>query len=161
MIVSLDDLKNFLGLDLDDTTKDSYYTSVLQTAEAKVKAFFGGEVALNTYTETKQFRGKVFYTRYFPIVQVISLSIDNNPVADFVVGKYFILLKNEIQDFTTLSITYKAGFETLPQEIYTAIILTAVNIIKLQTDQKSDEVSDMRMQREIEKLLLPYRRFPV
>jgi hypothetical protein len=161
MIVSLTDFKNFLGVDIDDTSKDLYYTSVLTTAEGKIKAFFGGDVAVNTYTETVQFKGKIFYTKYFPIISITSLTIDGNAVTDYVLENYYILFKNEYEDYATLSINYSAGFSTLPQEIYTAIILTAMNIVKMQTDIKGDQVSDNRLQREVEQLLLPYRRFPV
>jgi len=161
MIVSLTDFKNFLGVDPSDTTKDAYYTSVLTTAESKIKAFFGGDVAVNTYTETVKFTGKVFYTRYFPIISVTSVTVDGNTITNYTVGSYYISFDNEFEQATTISVTYTAGFQTLPQEIYTAIILTAMNIVKMQTDIKGDQVSDNRLQREVEQLLLPYRRFPI
>ena len=161
MIVSLIDFKNFLGVDVDDASKDLYYTSVLTTAESKIKAFFGGDVAVNTYTETVRFTGRIFYTKYFPIISVNSVTVDGNTITNYTVGSYYISFDNEFEQATTISVTYSAGFQTLPQEIYTAIILTAMNIVKMQTDIKGDQVSDIRLQREVEQLLLPYRRFPV
>jgi len=161
MVVLLEDFKRFLGVDIEDTSKDAYYTSVLTTAESKIKAFFGGNIAVNTYTEIVQFRGKIFYTKYFPIISVTSVTVDGNTTTNYTVGNYYISFNNEFEQTATVSVTYTAGFQTLPQEIYTAIILTAMNIVKMQTDVKGDQVSDNRLQREVEQLLLPYRRFPI
>ena len=156
-VVTLNDFKNYIGVDATDTSKDAYYQSLVNAAEDRITQFFGGSLASATYTdETHIATSTIVYLQHRPATSVTSLTVNGNAGTTYTLTPDFVRIPGLKQDDTVL-ITYVAGFVTVPNPIYVAIILAALRILKLQTDQKANPTQAAILTDEIRDLLLPYR----
>jgi hypothetical protein len=156
MIITLDAFKGFLGVDVADTSKDAYYSSVLQTAEDYIASFFGGNLLQADYIEMFVNTDATVYPTHYPITQVLSVFGDGMDITSYCIyDKFTIFLPGK---YSNLTIQYTAGFTEVPSSIQTAIILKGYAIVKIQNDVNPNKTYDERIENMIKSLLEPYLR---
>jgi hypothetical protein len=156
MIITLDAFKSFLGVDVADTSKDAYYSSVLQTAEDYIASFFGGNLLQANYIEMFVNTDVAVYPTHYPIIQVLSIFGDGAEITPYCThDKLTIFLPGK---YSNLTIQYTAGFTEVPSSIQTAIVFKAYAIVKIQNDANPNKTYDERIENMIRSLLDPYLR---
>jgi hypothetical protein len=167
-VVSLAEFKHFLQIDESDTSQDTLFQSLIDSAESKVSNYLGG-LASASYTEKHDFKQDMIILPYhYPIISVASLKITGQALTedtDFFVYPFYIRLYYYTASLLmpvywakAVEITYTAGYDTVPEDIKMAIKLTAANYVKLNTELKPEQAIDYRMPQEAKDLLFPYRR---
>lgn len=80
-LTTLENAKNYLGIDLNDTSLDNNIYFYINSASAIIESYCERQFALKTYKELKQGAGftKLILDNY-PIVELTSLVVDGEPV---------------------------------------------------------------------------------
>ena len=167
-VVSLDEFKEYLQVDTTDTSKDTLFQSLIDSAEGKVSSYLGG-LASASYTEKYDFReDMLIITDHYPIISVDSLKISGQTLTennDFFVYPFYIelyyysaTLLMPVYWMKGIEVTYTAGYNTVPEDIKMAIKLIAANYVKLNTELKPEQAIDYRMPQEAKDLLDLHRR---
>ncbi|NLH62459.1 MAG: hypothetical protein GX452_13755 [Ignavibacteriales bacterium] len=161
-MVTINELKRFLGVDVSDTSQDTLYTELITRAEQKIANLFGGELYLTNHTDEKHDFSKILLTKHYPIVSVEKLTVDGETLTEdedfFVYDKYIEFYGIYSTGRKSVAISYTAGFGDIPDDIDQAIILTAANFLKINVDLQPQQFEDTRLTREIIEILTPYLR---
>jgi len=161
-VVTLDEFKRFLSVDLSDTSEDTFYQELLDRAEQRIGNVFGGALSQADYTEIYDFDNLIF-PKHYPIVSVSSVKIDgvtqSGGVDYFVYDDYIVLMGEG--ECKSVEITYTAGFDPVPEDIKQAIILTAAFYMRMNSELKPEVQTDYRMPQEVENIFAPYRRIAI
>lgn len=132
----LNDVKRFLKVDVDNTNYDGVIQGSIDMATKFVENECGVKLSQATYTETFRGRDVVYnrtgegdfillvYVKNRPLVSVTSVKVDGNLVSsdDYYIngdGIYINEYGSEVE------VTYVAGYEQIPGDLYGAIIRIA------------------------------------
>jgi hypothetical protein len=130
MLVTLDEMKTYLGIALVDTTYDSFLTEQLILFSSVIENYCGRKFAQTTYTQTfyreSGERLDELMAYHFPLVSVTSVTDVTNTVvldpSEYRVNKPFARIKpTQTKTFITeeMNVIYSAGYATIPVEIQT------------------------------------------
>ncbi len=141
MLVSLDDMKEYLGIPLGDTSQDSYLTTELLMFTEAIENYCNRKFEVATYVERIYHRdfynARDHHLYHFPIVSIASAiekakdedDITLNTLVNKRTGKFNVLDEDEY--FTRLfvntgrngymDITYDAGYATVPLEVQESV----------------------------------------
>lgn len=161
-IVTVDDFKLYLQIDVEDVTQDTLLQSLIDGAEKGIEAQGLKLTAVAVVSEKHDFSA-VLYPDYYPINSVTSLTVDLvTMVADvdyFVYGN-FIRIDYESENFKSVILSYNAGFAIVPDEVETAIKLLAAYSLKANNPVEPNTRSEMdsRLLLEANRLLRNYLR---
>ncbi len=131
-IVTVDDFKLYLQIDVGDTSQDTLLQSLIDGAEKSIEAK-GLKFAIVNIVNEKHDCSEILYPDYYPINSVASLIIDNLMLVEdtnFFVYPNFIRIDYGSENFKSVVISYNAGFATVPEDIKTAIKLLAAYDLK-------------------------------
>lgn len=129
MLVTLNNMKAYLGIDPGDTSWDIFLTAQISYVSDVVEAYCGRKFAAANYVQT-------FYsddyprtwsttTFHFPLISVTSISQDGElyEASSYRIHKPTGTLTREMGFFwgTETAIVYRAGYETIPSIIQNAV----------------------------------------
>ncbi len=163
-ITSLDKLKRFLQIT--DTSQDTFLQELLDRAEKKIETaletkFYAGGDTSETLDE-KYNNGIIIATSYRPILSVEQITSNGDPLIennDYYVYAEFVQMNDDTPPSNkTIEIKYTAGYVGIPEDIEQAIILTAANYLKINSELQPNQSVDYRMPQEVKDLIQPYRR---
>ena len=124
MMLSVDDLRSKYGYQI-PSGKEAIYATRLATAESRVLA----EIGYSEEVRTDYFEGvgRHFQLTCAPVAEIISTT----PECDYRYDKRSraLVTKYLVQD---LEVTYRTGFDKVPDEILSCIAYTAMHLAKLQ-----------------------------
>lgn len=144
-IVTLDDVKTFLGIDLSDTTNDTNLNTWISAA-TNWATYVSDAIIPTTYTEVHSGGGPKIVLFNTPIISVSSVieymgtvaytladaeagtnetysySIDN-AAAGIISRRWNGFVGNFLPGVNNIVITYKAGFETIPGDIIGYVLM--------------------------------------
>lgn len=165
-MVTLNDMKNYLGIPLLDTSYDDFLTEQLQLIEEVVESYCKRKFALATYTQTiyaEDMNGKnlnAIPMYHFPIVAVTSINESNggvSPVAvtDFrthkptatitkINGGRFLIYGD------TLEVVYSAGYASIPKPIIHVI----KSLVQERYNKKMNGV-DLNFGTDVQRISIP------
>ncbi len=141
MLVSLAEMKSYLGIDTSDTTYDAFLTLQLEIVSEAVEGYCGRSIELKTWTQTiyKQDwinQDKVLLYHYPLSQQVTSITKDDGTLIDLdeVVNLNSIAMLRRLgddgkflnfffYDCNYLEVEYEAGFAVIPAPIRSAFIV--------------------------------------
>lgn len=142
--ISLDDVKAFLGYNENDETRDAALTILVKTGVATLRTMLGRNLDLGLYRDTFHYDGcfQKFYVREAPVIEVSSVKVGDTELSasDYQIFKsdglvYLRTVRPSIIIKTTgiwteqfLKVEYTAGYATLPDDIYGAL-LTGIQMI--------------------------------
>ncbi len=135
MLVSLNDMKNYLGIPLPTTTYDTFLTQNITLVSDAIEEYCGRSFTQQTYVQTI-FKndlpceiGRELYLFHYPLISINTVkerdsyaSVVEYGVTDFLSVKYLGMLK-KLPDCTSnpwfyygpvLEVEYVAGFATVP-----------------------------------------------
>lgn len=158
MLVLLDDVKNYLGIPLIDTTYDSFLNEQIQLASDTVEAYCGRKFLSATYTQTYYFDDFNMYPKelalyMYPVTAIATIEEDNEPITDYrLQGPFGILTRKEgfFQAGDELVIEYTAGFTTLPSPIRQVVY----NVVEERYNKKISGVS-LNFGSDVQRLSIP------
>jgi len=124
MLVSLADMKAYLGIPTLDTTYDAFLNQQLQLVSDSVEGYCGRKFELANYTQT-------FYAAdycglkdnvllyHYPVTAVNSVLLGTEPTTDYRVNLPTGLISSEVNllQCDTLTVDYDAGYATIPSPI--------------------------------------------
>jgi len=141
MLVTLDEMKTYLGIPLIDTTYDDFLTEQLNIVSSAIENYCGRKFNETSYVQT--FYGDDYLTEYrsyglllyhFPLTAIVSVS-DSGTVLDASVyrihdpsGMMYRIdsgyKRHWFTDYTadnTIVVTYSAGYAIVPYEIQSVV----------------------------------------
>ena len=129
MLVTLDDMKNYLGIALVDTTYDVFLTEqitlISDTAEEYCNRKFEPKTWLQTiYKEDFDFDPNKLKMAQYPVTAINTIEADGVAVTDYRLNKHVgLLLKKEgfFGCAGIIEVEYDAGFATIPTPIQGAV----------------------------------------
>ena len=126
MYSTLEQFKQYLWLDVSDTSQDAMLTSFLNTANAKLNNLcWVDSFARWTYTQTVEARWIYesprwfeFYLKNKPVVSIDKMNWESD-VWDYLViyDRRIITKKISLNDWNMLNIEYTAWYETIPDDL--------------------------------------------
>lgn len=126
MYSTLEQFKQYLWLDVSDTSQDAMLTSFLNTANAKLNNLcWVDSFARWTYTQTVEARWIYesprwfeFYLKNKPVVSIDKMNWESD-VWDYLViyDRRIITKKISLNDWNMLDIEYTAWYETIPDDL--------------------------------------------
>lgn len=163
MLVSLIDMKNFLGIALADTSQDAFLTLQLQIVSEAVEAYCQRKFAETSYIQTFHV-GDVSYTSSLPLYHfpltaaptVVEKDAAGNSyaVADF---RYHnpsgVITKNFGRFFSNghmVEVSYQAGYSTLP-----ALISNVVYSVVQERYNKKINGIDLNFGSDVQRISIP------
>lgn len=161
MIVTTAEVKRYLNIDTSDTSQDTLISELISRAEAKIGNLFGGNILGTDYADEIYDFSQILFTQHYPIISVTSLYLRNSLLVeneDFYVYPTYINFTFDTEAKKAVKISYRAGFQPVPDDIKQAIILTASNFLKINVDLQPQQIEDTRLTREVKELLEPYLR---
>lgn len=124
MMLSVDDLRSKYGYQIPQG-KEAIYATILATAESRVLA----EIGYSEEVRTDYFEGvgRHFQLTYAPVAEIISTT----PECEYRYDKRSraLITRYLVHD---LEVTYRTGFDKVPDEILSCIAYTAMHLAKLQ-----------------------------
>ena len=160
-VLSLADLKE--DLQITDNASDSLLQRLLDSAEAEIAKEIGTVFVpesdeLPTFTEKHPFE-KIFNPKKAPIDTVVSLTVDGETLSDTMYEVYdcSVHIFADYSSKSVLEITYKAGYQGIPDGIRELVFLTVNWYLQLKTSPKPQTVLDTRLPDFIKDKLDLYR----
>lgn len=135
MLISLADVKSYLGIPTLDNTYDTFLTEQEEIISSSIEGYCGRKFLSATYTqhfylEDFDYRPKVVHTFHYPLISVTSIkeyatSLSDTPTtiaaADYRIQKpYGVITSSDNSFFSNgniLEAIYVAGFATVPAPI--------------------------------------------
>lgn len=137
MFTTLDDYKDYLNLNTDDTTEDAYYTALIGSVEESITSYLGSLVISSSYTDI--FDGcntsDLFLSQY-NVKTVTNVSILRNSVWETITGYIassvgmLSLIDGTTFDlgFQNVKVEYTAGLDAYPKDL----VLAAKKLLALE-----------------------------
>jgi hypothetical protein len=122
MLVTLNDMKNYLNIPLTDTSQDVFLTQQLQYISDVIEQYCGRKFLQATYTQTFYFDDFLVYPKelelfMFPLVSVTTIEEDGEPIDDYrsqLPSATLIRPKGWFQTGEELIVEYVAGYTAAP-----------------------------------------------
>jgi len=145
MIVTLDEMKTYLGIELIDTTYDDFLNQQLSIVNAAIENYCGRKFSPTDYTQTyyrddtNQVRSPDLYSFHYPLNSVTSITDEdgeNYPEYRIQTDTGKVTRENTFIKFSwftgnrTIIMSYNAGYTTMPpdlQQVVFALVSEAYN----------------------------------
>ena len=124
MLVSLDDIKTYLGIDLIDTTQDAYLTQQGELLSDVIESYCGRKFLSAEYIETMYAKDIDVWPRqlklfHYPITAIAYVKVDDEEITEYRVQKEKGIL---IRDYNwaateTIEVRYTAGYASVPRQV--------------------------------------------
>lgn len=132
MLISLTDMKSYLGIDVGNTDYDDFLTRETELISAAVEKYCGRIFSSDTYTQTfyyEDFKDKQptkdLYLFHYPVISIASMLEGTEDISTItrVHNEKGKLIKNEyfFKNDSDLVVTYDAGFATIPGPIRSVV----------------------------------------
>ncbi|MBP6063848.1 MAG: hypothetical protein KA467_00060 [Bacteroidales bacterium] len=156
MIITLQELKQYLQEPLDSSERDGLYTSLIERAESVITNEIG-EIDKKTIIDERHKVKKFIIPNVLPIISVSEIKIDDNTLTtdDYSVYRHFIELYKVYGKYVYIS--YSGGYEEIPEAIKMCALLIVSNWLNLNRNLPPDSTIDYRMSQEAKNLLIPYK----
>lgn len=132
------EVKQSLGIAVDDTAKDDLLKQIMPSATAAINTYIGRDLRATEHEELLDGRGRQFvFTSYFPIIEIDSI-VDNDYGTETTLDETDYIVYNAcgkiqlnpdgaiISRFTPrpqgVEVTYTAGYEVIPDDVKYAYI---------------------------------------
>lgn len=139
---SLENLKSFLGISAQDTSKDSLYEMLIEACSEAAEKYLGRNIVARTITEEphdkQDSKTKYLQLRHYPITSITSLVEDGQTIDPTILklDKYNGIIKKPTNWKGVVLITYIAGLAqdtaSVPKNIQLAIWHWVKDILTLQ-----------------------------
>lgn len=169
-LVALNDLKTYLGIDLIDTSQDSFLNSEIALFDETVQNYCNRIFEVNSYTEVihyDDFRDYNEHTLYhFPVATITSIKekyvgmddvtrnyrLNKKTGTIVLVDEYNVkeMLFNNYSMGASLEIIYSAGYATVPLEIQEAV----KSLIQARYNRKNSGV-DLNFGNNVQRISIP------
>lgn len=175
-IVTLNDMKSFLGIPSTQTGKDTLLENLLDSYNDMIEDYLGVTCINSSYTEVYDGDGAdTLFVKHYPIVSVTSLSIDGDIISS---SDYKIYSKEGYirytegvftKDFKNVSIIYTAGYGASANDVSNVLKLAlktwVARVFKAEIvdfSQRFDEsslahIKSQMMPWDVKQMLEPYR----
>ena len=141
MLVSLDDMKTYLGIELIDTTHDAFLTEQLVLMSSTIENYCGRKFEQASYTQTfykEDFNQEVYelplYLYHYPLISITTLTETISGTADILLpseyrlhlptAKVYRLIDSVKSPWvgngdasSNVVVVFEAGYATIPAEI--------------------------------------------
>lgn len=165
-LISFENLKSVLDLEL----KESDYPAlavIRDSVKAAIQSHIGRNLDFGKYTESKliAYQTKMIGLMGLPVKSVSNVTIDGVAITDYKLRDYGIEISGGIED-QTVAVTYKGGFERLPEDIGRAALIQTVYEYQNKDHMGAESVSSdggsvsrpaLGLLKETTRLLSPYR----
>ena len=131
-IVTVDQFKLYLQIDVADVTMDTLLQSLIDGVEDDIESQ-GLKLAAAAIVNEKHDYFEVLYPDYYPINSVTSLTVDSVALVedtDFFVYPNFIRIDYSSDNKKSVVLSYNAGLTVVPDDVKTAIKLLAAYDLK-------------------------------
>lgn len=159
MLVTLNEVKVYLGIDPLDTTYDAFLTELIIIFSESIEAYCNRKLLAADYVQTvecRDFAGNQLPLYHYPINSISKIEFDGVEVFDVVrVQKPSALLTpafgtSFFSNYRELKITYNAGHTVLPAPIRFVIF----SLIKEKYDKKVNGV-DLSFGSDVQRISIP------
>lgn len=157
MIITLQELKQYLQEPLDSSERDGLYTSLIERAESVITNEIG-EIEFKKITNEKHKIGKFIIPKRLPIISVDEIRTDDGVIDtnNYYTFTHFIEIVN-IPNSEFVYLDYSGGYEEIPEAIKMCALLIVSNWLNLNRNLPPDSTIDYRMSQEAKNLLIPYK----
>jgi hypothetical protein len=131
MLITLDDMKDYLGIPLSDTSKDVFLESEIATISQAIEGYCGRIFEVGTYTQIYYFDEfekltKDLYLYHFPVKEITEVREGGEALepAEYRVKKNHGILIKPRGFFRTgenVEVDYEAGFDEIPAPITSVV----------------------------------------
>ena len=161
-------LKQYLGLDATDTSRDTLLQSLADSALLAISNELGYSVASHAVTQQVAGTSQIPFTDLPATSLVVKYREDLTDVTgvndvtltawvDYYPFPRFITLKSYQCEEPRIILTYNAGWSVLPEAIEQAMRLYAAYALRLTAQMQPGELPDTRLPRELAHLVEPYK----
>ena len=166
--MDLTTLKQYLGLDSTDTSRDTLFQSLVDSALLAISNELGYSVAAHAVTQQSVGSSQIAFTdlpatslvvKYRPDLTVIAGTGDTTLTAwldYYPYARHIELLTSRCSD-PRIILTYNAGWSVLPEPIEQAMRLYVAYAMRLTSQMQPGELPDTRLPRELAHLVEPYK----
>lgn len=124
MLVSLSDMKAYLGIPSGTTTYDTFLTQQLNVVSDAVEGYCGRKFEDATYTQTfykedyEQNKNEILLYHY-PVISIISIVDGDDPITEYKIHypTGYLSRKDGLFFNDTIEIEYTAGYATVPSTV--------------------------------------------
>ena len=125
LLVSLDNMKNLLGIALGNTDDDAYLTNELTSMSAIVEKYCARVFTLGSYVEeVDYYDGDTVIVNSYPITTLTSVTLDGDildltgsPVKVIRADGSLELKEGSFCNYSNVEIAYEGGFDPIPYDI--------------------------------------------
>jgi uncharacterized phiE125 gp8 family phage protein len=175
-LVSLDEVKRHLKLEMDDTAEDLLLESYIEAVIGHLDGpdgWLGRALVQRTYTHrVDHFDFDAVRLPYPPVILIASVKYRDATGVDHTVdpdtyeldGREFRFLTNAVRPTSYYSarpavIAYRAGYEVLPAPIRIAVLMMVADLYRNRESTAAVTMSKVPMSASVENLLFPFRVF--
>jgi hypothetical protein len=159
MLVSLDDMKNYLGIPLIDTTYDTFLTEQLQLMSDTVEEYCNRKFETATYLQTfyrEDFgtgEDKSLMLAQYPLKSVTTIEADGEAVTEYRAHLKSATLGKAIgffQGADIVEVEYEAGYDVIPTPITSSI----KSLVQERYNKKTSGV-DLNFGSDVQSISIP------
>jgi hypothetical protein len=141
-MITLNDITQFLGVNT--AVDEDLFEALINSTQAMMESYCGRKFDDAEYTDEDEILGQKIYTSHYPIISVSGVTLDEVSTDDYTVYTNYVKLGDYVwyvgQDYT---ITYTAGYETIPYDLQQVCIN---EVVRLYKRRKNIDVSAISMQ---------------
>ncbi|NLH62497.1 MAG: hypothetical protein GX452_13945 [Ignavibacteriales bacterium] len=171
MIATVEQFKEFLMVDTEDTTNDAFYTKLLGRSQAEIEKYIDYPIEQSTVTDEIHDCAKIIIPNQIPISDLTIKYITDfttTPTSDetltenedyFDYGTY-IIFETHTEGRKRIKLSYIGGYDSasVPQPLVDAVIKLAAYSLNLNKPLEPNTETDMRMPKEIKDIINPFRK---
>lgn len=120
-LTTLDKVKEYLEIAEDDMSRDSVLTRLIPTASSAIEQYCRRKFNAADYEESYPGPKKMLFPRQYPIISIASLTDDDEAIEDYKNRESYIDLGATYSG--EIEISYRAGYETIPDDLEQACIM--------------------------------------
>jgi hypothetical protein len=172
MIATLTEFKNYLQVDVDDATKNTFYTDLLTRAQAEIEKYIDYPIEQSTVTLEIHNCSRIIIPNQIPITTLVVKYIAEYGVdaSDVTLTQYtdyfnydtYIVFEsyNNPDDRRRIKLSYVGGYASalVPQPLIDAVIQYAAYKLNLNRPLEPKIEIDTRILKEIKEIINPYRK---
>lgn len=166
-LTTLAKVKEYLGIELTETSKDELLTRLLNSASATIENYCRRKFNAADYTETFDGLARNIFPQQYPIISITNLTHDGALIEGYKNKETYIDLGDKYYGEITLS--YRGGYEVIPEDLEQACIMLVDYYHKTDISNYSRTFADtgallskpVAMPGHVKVLLDPYRKVVV
>lgn len=148
-LTTLEKVKSYLQIPQSNTIDDIFIQDIVDSVQEQIEHYCGRKFDIATYTEKHECKHKCF-PKNTPIKSVQSIVRDNNTLedTDYKIRGNYIDFMNDLKGYTIggsilyandyvseITITYTAGYETIPMDL--SMIATKLAVIEYKDSREN------------------------